>query len=229
MSSSTIVLVPGAFHGAWLWDDVLPHLPDTSVALELPSVREGERRSSGMAEDAEAIRTAVEAIRGPVTLVGHSYGGIPTTEALAELVGIQHVVYVAAFLVPPGASLIDASGGERPAVWLDAPGEEGVVVMAPEAARAGLYSDADDATAERFVARMQPQSLGAFDQPLTASVPSPEEVPSTYVVCTEDRALPPEQQEQLAAQCGGVERLASGHLPMVSHPEELAAIIAARA
>ncbi len=224
--ASTLVLVPGAFHGAWLWDEVLPHLPASTQALELPTVSADVAASSGMADDAEAIRTAVDAIDGPVTLVAHSYAGIPATEALAELGGVAHVVYVAAFLVPPGASLLAASGGERPAVWLDTD-DPALVATDRDAARQGLYTGVGDDVADRYLARMVPQALAAFDQPLTVGVP--DDLRSTYVVTTQDLALPLEQQEQLAGQVTAVERLDSGHMPMLSHPEELAALLVAAA
>ena len=225
-TSSTLLLVPGAFHGAWLWDEVLPHLPASARALELPTVRAGVAPSSGMAEDAEAIRTAIDAIDGPVTLVAHSYGGIPATEALDEVSGVAAVIYVAAFLVPVGASLLDASGGERPAAWADTE-DPALVAMDPDAARQGLYNGIDGELVERYVTRMQPQALAAFTEALSVGVPA--EVPSTYVVCTDDLALPPEQAEQIAAQAQRVEHIATGHLPMLAAPEELARLLLAAA
>ena len=224
--TSTLVLVPGAFHGAWLWDEVLPHLPASTVALDLPTVTPGQAPSSGMAEDAEAIRTAIDAIEGPVTLVAHSYGGIPATEALDETSGVAAVVYVAAFLVPVGASLLDASGGERPAAWADTD-EPGVVAMDADGARQGLYNGVDEDVVDRYVTRMQPQALAAFTEALSVGVPS--DVPSTYVVCDEDLALPREQAEQIAAQARSVEHIATGHMPMLAAPEELARLILAAA
>ena len=85
----------------------------------------------------------------------------------------------------------------------------------------------DDELTERYVTRMQPQALAAFSEALSVGVPA--DVPSTYIVCTEDLALPPEQAEQIAAQAQHVEHIATGHLPMLAAPEELAKLLLAAA
>lgn len=50
-------------------------------------------------------------------------------------------------------------------------------------------------------------------------------MPSTYVVCDDDQAIPPPAQEMLAQRSGTVHHLPSGHSPFLSHPTELAALL----
>ena len=65
-------------------------------------------------DDAAAVREAIDAIDGPVTVVAHSYGGIVATEGAA---GVEHIVYVAAFMLDVGESLYAAVGGQAPDWW----------------------------------------------------------------------------------------------------------------
>src|ERR1700749_4876043 len=84
------VLVHGAWHGAWCWRDVAPALRVAGHAVEaidLPAHGEGERApgSVRLEEYVEAVCAAVERAPRPVVLVGHSFGGVPITQAAERL------------------------------------------------------------------------------------------------------------------------------------------------
>ena len=51
-------------------------------------------------------------------------------------------------------------------------------------------------------------------------------MPATYVVCQRDEAIRPEVQREIAQRCDDVVELASDHCPFLSHPEELADLLA---
>ena len=73
---TTIVLVHGAFHGGWCWEPLLPELAARrvdAVTVDLPL--------TSLDEDAAAVTAVLDAVDGPVTLLGHSYGGAPITVA----------------------------------------------------------------------------------------------------------------------------------------------------
>ena len=53
-----------------------------------------------------------------------------------------------------------------------------------------------------------------------------KELPSTYVVCTQDAAVPPAAQEAMAARAQTVEHLDASHSPFLSRPDETAEIVA---
>src|SRR4029078_2664773 len=76
----TIVLVHGAWHGAWCWDAVVARLDAEgrrSIAADLPSV---SSTGATLADDAACVRAALDAVHGEGLLVGHSYGGGVVTE-----------------------------------------------------------------------------------------------------------------------------------------------------
>ena len=50
-------------------------------------------------------------------------------------------------------------------------------------------------------------------------------MPSTYVVCERDNAIPPAAQEHMSAHAGTVSRLEAGHSPFLSRPHDVTAII----
>ena len=109
---TTYLLVHGAWHGAWCWDELAPKLGATAT-VELPS--KGPERGDLYA-DAATVREAIDAIDGPVVVVAHSYAGAVVTEGA---VGVEHIVYVTAFMLGVGESLLGTVGGVAPDWWDD--------------------------------------------------------------------------------------------------------------
>ncbi|MFC7582625.1 alpha/beta fold hydrolase [Nonomuraea antimicrobica] len=113
-SPPTLVLVHGAWHGGWSWDPVLPALAAHGVpahVVDLPGVG---RAPGGhdLAGHAAYLREEVARLPGPVALCGHSYGGAVLTEAApADAVVL---IYLAAFLLRPGESCVDANAATPP-------------------------------------------------------------------------------------------------------------------
>jgi alpha/beta hydrolase family protein len=87
-----------------------------------------------------------------------------------------------------------------------------------------LYGDLSEEEAARSVRKLVPQSVRSFSERVTkAGWPA---VPSTHIICEQDKALPLQVQEKLAARAKDVHRLQSGHSPFLSMPAELAALLA---
>src|ERR1700694_430607 len=86
----TLLLVHGAWHGAWRWADLeleraqlswTTRTLDLHSALRTPALPEP---FPGMRDDALVIRNAIEDIDGPVLVVGDSYGGVAGAAALGD-------------------------------------------------------------------------------------------------------------------------------------------------
>ncbi|MEU8763295.1 alpha/beta fold hydrolase [Streptomyces sp. NPDC048659] len=221
-----LLLVHGAWHGAWCWDPVRVALQAAGRhvhVVDLPSARpsyggswDGADRPVGMADDAEAIREALRAVDGPVVVVAHSYGGVPATEAVADAPNVVRVVYLAAFQLDVGESMATFLGGHVP--------DDGTGQARPPAdAMTSFYDDVPEEEAARAIARLRPQSVRSFTEPVTAA--GWRTVPSTYVVCENDRTFDPARQAELARRAGSVHRLPSGHSPFLSMPDGLAALL----
>jgi pimeloyl-ACP methyl ester carboxylesterase len=220
--SATIVLVHGAWHGAWAWESVAAALGADGFdvrTVDLPSSGPDSSALGDLRDDVRAVREAVEAVDGPVVLVAHSYGGAPVTEAAAGLADVAHIVYLTAFMLDAGESLFGLVGGRAPDWWIDN-GDGSLGVAGPEEI---FYNDCSPEVAAASVARLHPQSRASAEQPVEAV--AWRDVPTTYVVCERDNAIPVPAQEMLSQRAGTVRRLDASHSPFLSRPDEVVAII----
>lgn len=220
-----LLLVHGAWHGSWCWEPVRELLTEDGWRVEtvdLPSVAPAGSERYGLHDDAKAVREAIGAIGGPVVVVAHSYSGEPVTEGAAGLPEVQGLVYVAAFLLDAGESLLGAIGGAPPP-WWEIDGE----VFRPLTPEKVFFNDVDEARTADAVGRLQTQSYAVAVEELTEAAWRTTD--STYVICDNDNAIPVFAQEAMAQRAGRIERLASGHSPFLSCPEELATIIVSAA
>src|SRR4030088_1094188 len=94
----TVVLVHGAWHGAWCFDRVMPLLEQVgipAVAGDLPGHGQDPGPLTDLHGDAKRVREVLDGIDGDVVLLGHSYGGAVITEAGVHP-AVTHLVYLCA-------------------------------------------------------------------------------------------------------------------------------------
>ncbi|WP_405883524.1 alpha/beta hydrolase [Streptomyces sp. NBC_01136] len=216
---STVLLVHGAWHGAWCWEKFAPELAALGwnvVTVDLPSSSADPDNTAGMYDDAREIRRRLDGISGPVTVLAHSYGGLPATEAAGGADNVERLVYVSAFQLDEGESLASQSAGQIP---------EGDVGTLPanDDPRKYFYGDVPQDDADRAADRLVLQTLKSFNEPLTRA--AWKGIPSTYIVCEQDLAIPPAFQEAMAARASRNYRIPAGHSPFLSMPAELARVI----
>ncbi|MFI8004712.1 alpha/beta fold hydrolase [Streptomyces sp. NPDC086010] len=214
-----ILLVHGAWHGAWCWERLVPELTARGwqvFTVDLPSASANPVDNAGMYDDARAIRSRLDGIDGQVTILAHSYGGVPVTEAAATATNVERIVYLSAFQLDEGDSLAGISGGQMPI------GDTGTLPV-PENPAKHLYGDASEEDAGRATQQLVPQTVKSFSQPLTAA--AWKTVPSSYIICEQDEILPPAFQEAMSARSERSYRLPSSHSPFLSMPDVLASLI----
>jgi hypothetical protein len=95
-----------------------------------------------------------------------------------------------------------------------------VEAMTPETV---FFNDVDTRTARRAVSQLGYQSYVSMRQPLTET--AWRTIPSTYVICERDNALPVATQELIADRADDVQRMSTSHSPFLSQPAELARLI----
>ena len=225
--SKAVVLVHGAFHGPWCWDRVTPVLDDAGVAWVAP-----ELRGPDLHADADTVRRALDALASDtdVVLVGHSYGGAVVTDA-GDHPSVAHVVFLAALALDAGETLTSAGGEEATAIVHESPNlgdvivanDDATITLPAEHVGPFLYGDCDDDTVAWAASHVRPQPAATFGQ-------SPRRVawrdrPSTYVVCTRDRAVHPDLQRIFAKRCGSAVEWDSAHSPFASMPRETAELL----
>lgn len=224
MSLPALVLVHGAWHGPSAWQPLVECLPDLEVrTVGLPSTGVDPRFLGDLHADSARVEAVLGEIEGPAVVLGHSYGGAPVSQ-LAVRPGIVRVIYLAAMMQDVGDAVLTPTGGVYPAYWDvheedgDRPGYFGVTDPGEV-----LYNGVDPRLAEAAVASLGLQSLASVTQPLTRAVW--RDVPSSYIVCEQDRAIPAAFQHSMARQADRVRLLDSGHSPFLSHSAELARLI----
>jgi pimeloyl-ACP methyl ester carboxylesterase len=225
----TVVLVHGAWHGAWCWQRVIPLLESRGLAVrtvELPSVGAARDAEIGLEEDAAAVKSVIDQLRGPVLLCGHSYGGMVISRASFENPRVARLVYLCAFVPDSDESLVDLGGG-RLAPWIQLL-EGGLTLPDPAQAARIFYDDCDALTQRWACDQLRPQCGVAY----TGKVRNPgwKGIPSTYIVCSADNGVPPDwQRNVLAPRLDKAMELESGHSPFLSKPDALADLLAAEA
>jgi pimeloyl-ACP methyl ester carboxylesterase len=225
---ATVVLVHGAWHGAWCFDRVVPLVRDAGVdAIAVDLAR------TGFTDDVEAVRVALDSVEGDVVLLGHSYGGAVITAAGAHP-AVRYLVYLCAFVLDDGESCmngatatpgVDAISHEGRPNLGDAMVQhaDGTSTLTRPGARECLYADVDDETFAWAYEQLTPQ----LNETLAAV---PHEIawksrPSTYVVCTEDQGVHPGLQRIMARRCTESVEWLVGHSPFANRPQLVADLL----
>ena len=227
-----MILVHGAWHGAWCWEKVVPLLDDAgvaSVAIDLPGHGDSTEPLADLAADAAALRRVLDELEDAV-VCGHSYGGAVVTEGAAGHPAVRHLVYLASFPLQPGESAGAAAVDEAtPADGASELGgalrahDDGTFTLDPTRALSGLYADCTTDDAAKAVDRLGPQPIATLRGVVTQA--AWHDIPSTYVVCSEDRAVGPGLQRVLARRCTRTIEWPTSHSPFLSRPELVADLL----
>ena len=236
--NATVVLVHGAWHGAWCFDRVMPLLKEAGVpamAVDLPGHGKDPGPFADLHGDAARVRAVLDEIAGDVVLLGHSYGGAVITEAGVHP-AVKHLVYLCALLLDQdescGSAAIDQSASlsyeGRPNI---AEGlsihPDGTSTLDPVTAGACLYNDCDPATVAWALSNLGPHPMENFGQ--MPSGVAWRDRPSTYVVCSEDQVVHPGLQAILARRCTQSYVWPTSHSPFASEPARLGSLLVALA
>jgi pimeloyl-ACP methyl ester carboxylesterase len=220
---TTFVLIHGAGDGGWYWHLVEAELRTRGhdvVAPDLPS----DDEKAGLEDYADSV---VEAVgdRTNLVVVAQSFGAF-TAPLVADRLPVDALVLVAGMIPSPG---------EAPRDWWDNTGY--LSAVRAQAARDGgmtgnedpyvsYYHDVPRHLAEEALSRERAH-------PSQASMDSPwpldawPNVPTKFVLCTEDRFFPPAFFRRVVAERLDItpDEIASGHCPALSRPKELADIL----
>jgi len=216
-----IVLVHGAWADGSCWSGVIERLQADGYHVTAPQFP-----LTALADDVARLRQVLDLQDGPAIVAGHSWAGQVMTALGADTANVAGLVYIAAFALDQGESLgaLLSRGPVTPAL-------------------AHLVTDtrgfswlSEDDFVHHFAAHVDPvqaRVMYAVQQPLAAStfadvmgVPAWKTLPSWYLVATDDEAIPPAAERQFAQRMGATTvEIPSSHLPMVSHPGDLAQLI----
>ena len=225
-----VVFVHGACvkGGSWWWrrtGALLDAAKVSSVSPALPSCGETGRGAGndgpGYDDDVTAVRAALTESEEPTIIVAHSYGGMVIAEAALGVESVQQLVYVSSYLPEPGESLASFAGSE-PAPFLSVDIDAGTFAVRSEMLADIFMHDCVRDIPDALV-HLAPQSASVAGHPVRAS--AWKHVPSTYLVCANDRGTPADKQRQFAAKAGHVIELDTGHHPFLARPQDVAEIL----
>lgn len=232
-----LLLVHGAWHGAWCYSALTPELSKLGVsatAIDLPGHGQNGKPGWGVGlEDyARATVFAARATGGPVHAVGHSMGGLVIARA-AELApdAFASLVFLAAFL-PRNGDNLRALGAEDGASSVPNVTSlnllAGRVDVLPAKAPSAFYNTCSPDQILFAATRLQNQSARPLLDAARVSDARFGAVKRTYLACRQDRAITFDFQNRMLARipCAAVETLDTDHSPFLCQPAQTAAALA---
>jgi pimeloyl-ACP methyl ester carboxylesterase len=176
------------------------------------------------ADDIATVKRAINHIGGPVTLVGHSYGGFVITNAAYNNPNVTGLVYIAAFAPDEGQSLsnfVDVTKFPKDFLILDS---GGFAYINPDMFHGAFAQDVDATEAHIMAVVQKPFTQSIFTE--KSGPPAWKQHPTWYQVSDSDHMIPPDAQRLFAKQMNATTvSINASHASYVSHPNEIAQLI----
>jgi pimeloyl-ACP methyl ester carboxylesterase len=220
-----IVLVHGAWADGSSWSPVVERLQAAGYQVAAPQFGLGK-----LADDVDRLRHVLTLQSGPTIVAGHSYGGQIMTALGTDAPNVIGLVYIAAFGLDEGESIgaLLAQGPPTPALAHLVIDDRGLAWLPEDDFVQYFAGDIDPIRAKVMSAVQQPLSAGTLGEVMGA--PAWKSFPSWYLVAAGDEAIPPDAERQFAQRMGAtVVEVATNHVAMISHPDDVAKLIEAAA
>lgn len=219
-SPATVVLVHGAWHGPWCFDKVVAGLQARGVTALCVDRRRGDPLigADDSDENERMTREQMAGVEGPIVLLGHSFGGIAITTAALDDDRVKHLVYLTAIMP-------DAEGGMPASLVAPelggaiVPGGDGTATVHEDWLQPVFYHRCSQEDVARAKSLLVPDDMHRPDLPPRPRALAYEKIPTTYVVCTDDRALTPEGQREMARRATRIAEWPTDHSPFFSRPD----------
>src|SRR5258708_3903282 len=216
-----IVLVHGAWADGSCWSGVIERLQADGFQVRAPQFP-----LTSLADDVTRLRQVLEFQDGPTIVAGHSYGGQIITALGQNAPNVVGLVYIAAFGLDEGESLgaLLSQGPVTPALAHLFTDARGFAWLSEDDFVNHFAGDLEPTRARVLYAVQQALASSAFTDVMGA--PASKSLPSWYLVAKDDEAIPPDAERQFAARMGATTvEIPASHVAMVSHPDEVAALI----
>lgn len=227
-SKPTIVLVHGAFAESSSWNSVLTKL----IAKGYPTVAIANPLR-GVQSDADYVASVLNDIKGPIMLVGHSYGGAVITNAVNGNSNVKALVYVAGFAPDTGESAADLSGrypgstlGPTLAPPVALPDGNKDLYIQQDKFHAQFAADVPADEARLMASTQRPITEAALNEASGAS--AWKSIPSWFIYGERDLNIPAAVQSFMADRANSRETVVvkgASHVVMISHPDAVAEVI----
>jgi pimeloyl-ACP methyl ester carboxylesterase len=219
-SAVTAVLVHGGFVDGAGWEGVYNHLKKDGYDVSVV-----QNPTTSLEDDVAATRRAIAQAKGPVVLVGHSYGGVVITEAGNDP-KVAGLVYIAAFAPDKGESVASLIKNPPPGAPVPPilPPQDGYLFLDRAKFAASFAADVNAPKAQFMADSQVPWGLNALNG--AVSEPAWKTKQSWYLVATDDKMIPPPAQRQMSKRAGSsVVEIKGSHAIYVSQPKAVADLI----
>ncbi|KAL4860842.1 hypothetical protein BDV12DRAFT_208760 [Aspergillus spectabilis] len=235
-SNPTIVFSIGSWLTPASFDTLRAKLTEKGIPSEVPAHPSigAEPPTKTLTDDIASLKSVLTRLVDEgkdVIVVGHSSGGISASGAVEGLAkadrkaagqegGIVMVVFMAAFVLDKGQSLLDMLGGQY-LPWMEVEGD----YVRCNADASAAFHDLSPEEQQKWSSSLLHTSRELFSG--TATYEPWHQIPSAYIMTEEDQALPPPYQEAMAGKLGSelTYRLKSSHSPFLSMPDRLAGVL----
>ncbi|MFE5138999.1 alpha/beta fold hydrolase [Streptomyces fagopyri] len=230
----TVVLVHGAFADGSSWNGVVQRLQQDGYQVIAPP-----NTLRGLPQDSTYLNSLLKTIKGPVVLVGHSYGGEVISQAASGLDNVKALVYVNAIMPDKGESFAGLSAkfpaapltkALRQVPFRNGDGTTGTdLYIQPSKLHATFAQDLPRQQASVMAATQRPIAQSAFTDKLTAA--AWRDKPVYVLVGTQDRAINPnlERFEAKRAHARETVEINSSHVSLISQPQAVTDLIVSAA
>lgn len=214
-----VLLVHGAWTGAWVWKPVQRHLRRMGIESTAVSLPSQIHVTATLAADVEAIEDGLAAIGRPALVVAHSYAGVPVSQVAASNPLAARLIFIAAAMADVGESTLGLLASDPdPSRWLLflTGTRPGLRLLDLAGIRATLRRRRD-VREEVFVLAASPSAAGW------------RTVPSTYVVLTRDLIFSAALQRRIARRATDTVEVAGHHVAVWFKARTIARLIGERA
>lgn len=257
-TNPTLIFCPGAWYPPTAFGPLSAHFPDhTTHTVAFPSIQQSTKVQD-LQPDIDALRTLVEqevSAGKDVVVISHSWSGLPVNSALdglskterqaaGESGGVSKLIFISAFIPDVGESLIGAFGGVAPD-WYDRDVSQSFIsfvlpeipILPQPQEVNGTVSAVDPYSlffhdcpdGKQWAQTLRPHAWATKNSPATSTAYT--RIPSTYLLCENDRAIPLFVQQLMVDKARGkgaqitTETIATGHSPWLVDPEPVAAFV----
>jgi pimeloyl-ACP methyl ester carboxylesterase len=226
----TVVLVHGAFADGSSWDGVVTRLQHHGYVVDVPP-----NPLRGLAADAAYLESYLATVKGPVVLVGHSYGGAVITDAATNDPNVRALVYIDAFVPDEGEFVAELAGagsvlGGDPTKLFDfvpypgAPAGDVDLYVQPKVFGPDFAGDLPSDRSAVLAATQRPVAFSALTAP--SGVPAWKTIPSWYLIGSHDLVITPTQQRFMAKRAHAhTTTVNASHMSLISHPADVERLI----
>lgn len=225
----TFVLIHGAWHGGWCWNEVKRRLELEGHTVFAPTLPGHAERA---AEQPISLERYVSDLHSSLrlkrienaTIVGHSMAGVLLPALVNRLPGaFKTAVLVAAFVLSSGEAMTDYFLEPTREFYhkLLAERNDNRIALPDDVAMRALYNRCGPEIARDAVSRMTPQPYAPFKEKTPAGYDALDTLRRAVILATDDRAMPRETWMRFSerARPDAHAEVDADHMMMISNPD----------